>query len=458
MIVYKIDAPSEKQELFLKDKHAHVGYGGARGGGKSWAIRTKAKLLALRWSGIRILIVRRTYKELERNHIDILRKELLPIAKYNKSERKFTFINGSILEFAYCEKDGDLGRLQGAEYNVIFFDEATQLSEKQLKEICACLRGADDFPKRAYYTCNPGGQGHSYIKRIFIDRRYEDNENPEDYSFIQARVRDNKVLMEKDPDYIKRLEALPAKTREAWLDGSWDMFEGQFFEDFVNDPEHYKDRRNTHVIEPFDIPPHWRIYRSYDFGYAKPFSVGWWAVDNDGRLYRILELYGCTKTPNEGVKWDPNEQFKRMREIEQQHPYLAGKKIMGPADPAIWDASRGESIAEMAARHGIFFDKGDNARITGWMQIHYRLQFDDNGIPMMYIFSNCKAFIRTMPLMMFSETNPEDIDTELEDHVADEVRYMCMSRPIKPRAKTVKERIYEDPLNQRVTKEHKVYY
>ncbi|MBQ9631531.1 MAG: Terminase-like family protein, partial [Lachnospiraceae bacterium] len=147
-----------------------------------------------------------------------------------------------------------------------------------------------------------------------------------------------------------------------------------------------------------------------------------------------------------------------MREIEQQHPYLAGKKIMGPADPAIWDASRGESIAEMAARHGIFFDKGDNARIAGWMQIHYRLQFDDNGIPMMYIFSNCKAFIRTMPLMMFSETNPEDIDTELEDHVADEVRYMCMSRPIKPRAKTVKERIYEDPLNQRVTKEHKVYY
>lgn len=188
--------------------------------------------------------------------------------------------------------------------------------------------------------------------------------------------------------------------------------------------------------------------RSYDFGYGKPFSVGYWAVDYDGVLYRIMEMYGCTATPNEGVKWSPDEQFRRMAELERSHPWLKGREIVDSvADPAIWDASRGESIAETAMRYGIYFSPGDNQRIPGWMQVHYRMQFDENGYARMYVFDCCKAFIRTIPLMMYSETKPEDLDTDLEDHVADEVRYMCMSRPIKPVVPVKPRIILSDPLD-----------
>lgn len=126
------------------------------------------------------------------------------------------------------------------------------------------------------------------------------------------------------------------------------------FEEFVDDPKHYTDRRWTHVIEPFEIPDGWTICRSYDFGYGKPFSCAWWAVDYDGTIYRIMELYGCTRTPNEGVKWTPDKQFEEIHKTEMQHPWLKGKTIIGVADPAIWDASRGESVADTAARYGVF--------------------------------------------------------------------------------------------------------
>ena len=161
-----------------------------------------------------------------------------------------------------------------------------------------------------------------------------------------------------------------------------------------------------------------------------------------------MELYGCTRTPNEGVKWTPDKQFAKIREIENTHPWLKGKRILGVADPAIWDASRGESISETAAKYHIHFDKGDNRRMAGWMQVHYRLQFDDNGYPMMYIFRNCEGFIRTMPLLMYDEHNPEDLDTSMEDHIADETRYFCMARPIKPKRQTEQKTLLNDPLNQ----------
>ena len=437
--------PNDKQKLFLKATARHIGFGGARGGGKSWAVRTKAKLLSLYYEGIKILIVRRTYPELINNHINTLRKELLNVAKYNDKDKVLKFDNGSTINFTYCAKDNDLDRLQGTEYDVIFLDEATQLSEYQMKTVTACLRGVNDFPKRIYYTMNPGGQGHGYLKRIFIDRRYEEGENPEDYIFIQSLVTDNKALMESQPEYIQQLEALPPKLREAWLYGRWDVFFGQFFEDFVDKPEYYSKRIWTHVIEPFEIPEGWQIYRSFDFGYAKPFSCGWWAVDYDGVVYRILELYGCTKTPNEGVKWTPDQIFSEISRIEEEHRWLKGKKIIGIADPSIWDASRGESVAECATKHRVYFSPGDNERIPGWMQVHYRFAFDENGFPMMYVFNNCKAFIRTMPLLQYSETKPEDLDTTGEDHVADEVRYFLMSRPIKPRPIIKSDEYYKTP-------------
>ena len=436
-----------KQTLFLKDKHRHIAYGGARGGGKSWAVRTKAKLLAFRYPGIKILIVRKTYKELQNNHIEQLTAELAGFAKYNRSDKMFRFPNGSTISFGYCANEGDLGQYQGAEYDVVFIDEAGQLQESWIRKINLCVRGTNGFPKRTYYTLNPGGPGHAYFKRVFVDRNFNPDEDPNDYFFIQAKVEDNKALMDTQPDYLRELENLPPTLRAAWKDGRWDVYEGQFFEDFRDVPEHYKDRRWTHVIEPFEIPDGWTICRSYDFGYGKPFSCAWWAVDYDGTIYRIMELYGCTRTPNEGVKWTPDKQFEEIHKTEMQHPWLKGKSIIGVADPAIWDASRGESVADTAARYGVFFTPGDNERIAGWMQCHYRLQFDEDGYPRMYVFNTCRAFIRTIPLLIYDEHKVEDLDTTMEDHVADEWRYFCMSRPIKPIRAVKEQRIIFDPLD-----------
>ena len=436
-----------KQTLFLKDKHRHIAYGGARGGGKSWAVRTKSKLLAFRYPGIKILIVRKTYKELQNNHIEQLTAELAGFAKYNRSDKMFRFPNGSTISFGYCANEGDLGQYQGAEYDVVFIDEAGQLQESWIRKINLCVRGTNGFAKRTYYTLNPGGPGHAYFKRVFVDRNFNPDEDPNDYFFIQAKVEDNKALMDTQPDYLRELENLPPTLRAAWKDGRWDVYEGQFFEDFRDVPEHYKDRRWTHVIEPFEIPDGWTICRSYDFGYGKPFSCAWWAVDYDGTIYRIMELYGCTRTPNEGVKWTPDKQFEEIHKTEMQHPWLKGKTIIGVADPAIWDASRGESVADTAARYGVFFTPGDNERIAGWMQCHYRLQFDEDGYPRMYVFNTCRAFIRTIPTLIYDEHRAEDLDTKMEDHVADEWRYFCMSRPIKPIRAVKEQRILFDPLD-----------
>ena len=320
---------------------------------------------------------------------------------------------------------------------MLFVDEATQQSEERMDRLRACVRGVNDFPKRVYFTCNPGGEGHAWVKRLFIDRNYREGENPDDYAFIPARATDNEALMRADPGYLARLERLPKKLRDAWLHGSWELYEGQFFEDFrvrpdmglaqsngftESEEELIRAHRFTHVIEPFDLCTGqrrgWSILRSYDFGYGKPFSCAWWAVDYDGVLYRVLELYGSTGEPNEGLRWTPDRQFREIARIEREHPWLRGRHI--------------EGVAETAAKHGLSFVPGDNRRIPGWMQCHYRLQFDEEGWARMYVFSTCSAFIRTVPTLQFSKSSPEDLDTEQEDHAADEWRYACMSRPITP--------------------------
>lgn len=200
-------------------------------------------------------------------------------------------------------------------------------------------RGVNGFPSGCIHpaTPRPGPRLHqASVHRPALQA----GENPEDYVFIPAKVTDNRALLRAQPDYLRQLQALPRRLRDAWLDGKWDVFQGQVFQEFTNDPA-LSGRRFTHVIAPFDIPREWRVYRSYDFGYAKPFSCGWWAVDHDGVIYRILELYGCTGEADVGVRWTPERQFAEIRRIEDTHPWLKGREIQGVADPAIWDTSPG---------------------------------------------------------------------------------------------------------------------
>ena len=453
--------PNPKQLLFLRSKKRHIAFGGARGGGKSWCIRTKAMLLCNRYPGIKILIVRRELVELRNNHIEPLKILLLGIAKWNQNNRQFIFPNGSTISFEYYYSDKDKMKYQGPEYDVIFIDEATQLKEDWIKDIATCCRGVNDFPHRIYYTCNPGGPGHAYIKRLFVDRDFREDENPDDYEFIQCLVTENKALMEASPEYISFLKNLPPKLREMWLYGSWDVTTGMFFEEFRNNPDGYENHQWSHVINPFKPKAHWPIYRSFDWGYAKPFSCGWWTVDEDGTIFRIDELYGVQYSggypiPDTGVKWPPAKVFTEIKKHEDEHPWLRGKNIQGVADSAIWDAETGESIADTAARCQVFFQQSDKERIPGWMQMHYRMMFDENGYARMYIFKNCKNFIRTITTLEYDEHKTEDLDTHGEDHIADETRYFCMMPKIKVREEEVMNLPAwgADPLNQHTRREY----
>ena len=404
--------------------------------------------MCLRYAGIKTLILRKTYQELINNHINEMRGLLHGIAKYNSSEKVFRFENGSTIKFGYCANDGDLDQYQGAEYDVVFIDEAGQFQEMWIRKITASVRGANDLPKRIYYTLNPGGPSHGYFKRLFIDKVYNEGEDPEEYRFIQSKVTDNRALMMMQPDYIKQLQALPYKLRRAWLDGDWNVFEGAFFEEWTDDPAHYQDRRWTHVVDPYEIPPGWTIFRSFDWGYSRPFACQWFAVDYDGNLACILELYGMGREPNEGIKWSATQVFGEIAKTEKTHPWLKGKKIHGVADPSIWaKESTGVSIYDSAVAEGVYFTKADNERIPGWMQVHYRLQFDEEGYPRMQFFSNCRHAIRTLPLMMYDPIKVEDLDTDLEDHLADSTRYACMSRPIVPAKPREPEPLLLDPLS-----------
>ena len=253
----ELEPPNPKQKEFFLAKNRFIAYGGARGGGKSWALRRKILLLAVNYPGIRILLLRRTFPELRENHILPLQRELKGIAVYKDSDKSFRFLTGSRLVLGYCAGDMDVNQYQGQEYDIICMDEATHFTEYQFSTLTACLRGANNFPKRFYLTCNPGGIGHNWVKRLFVDRQYKTGENPEDYTFIPAKVYDNAVLLNNDPGYVQMLQNLPDRIRQAWLDGNWDIFVGQYFSMWD---------KELHVVAPFVLPAYWRRYVSLAFG------------------------------------------------------------------------------------------------------------------------------------------------------------------------------------------------
>lgn len=448
---------TQTQKTFIEASQDEVLFGGAAGGGKSYGQLIDALLYALKYQKSRQLILRRTMPELEHSLI-MVSLSFYPrsACKYKASSRKWEFFNGSIIEFGYLAGDKDMFRYQGAEYDIIRFDELTHFTEQQYIYLLSRIRGVNDYPKQIKSSTNPGGIGHSWVKRRFIDigapgKTISDDEGSTRI-FIPSFVSDNKFLMESDKGYIKRLEKLPGAERKALLYGEWNIFDGQVFTELRNNPNSYKTRLWTHVIEPFDIPREWRRYRTFDFGFSKPFAVSWFAVDNDGRAYNYRELYGCTGEPDVGIKWTAQRIADEIRTIEETED--KGLHITGIADPAIWNSTGSEegSIAEMMQKRGIYFEKGRNERIAGKMQVHYRLTFDEKGIPMLYFFTTCKNMLRTLPELKYDPMRPEDVDTRQEDHLYDALKYFLMSDPISPRITSKPKAKEYNPLQSDIIK------
>lgn len=464
--------PQPQQKKFMERPEFECLYGGAAGGGKSDALVAEA-LRQIHIPHYKGLILRRTYPQLS-ELIDkslLLYKRAVPGAAYNTTTHTWTFPTGAKIVFGSMNRKQDRINYQGKAYDFVGFDELTHFDNDEYTYLYS--RARPNGPGTRVYiraTTNPGGRGHGWVKERFITAappltpisQAVTIKTPDGGAievmrkriFVPATVFDNQKLLDNDPGYIATLGMMPEAEKRALLYGDWDSFSGQVFTEFRNDPEHYADRLHTHVIDPFEIPGHWPIYRSFDWGYAKPFSCGWYAVDNERRIYRIRELYGCTGTPDTGVKWEVGQVAEAIREIEDSDIFLKGKHIHGIADPAIWQVdgkAKGKSIADIFAGYRIWFDKGDHTRIPGKMQCHYRLRFDDRGVPMFYVFNTCKHFIRTIPNLIYSETDPEDVDTTCEDHIYDEWRYMNMQHEIPAEelmpTRNIDHRNIDDPLN-----------
>lgn len=403
-----LGVPQPKQKEFMLAKAKYVAYGGARGGGKSWAVREKAKRLALKWSGIKILIIRQTYTDLKENHILPLRSELpTSLAIYRESEKSFIFCNGSRIRCSYFANESDALQYQGQEYDIIFLEEATQFSEFTFNVLKACLRGANDFPKRMYLTCNPDGIGFLWVKRLFILREFLPDENPDDYIFIQALVDDNRVLVEKNPDYVKQLDSLPEDLRKRWRYGSWDVAEGQYFSEF---------RRDVHVCDPFIIPQGWRRYVSIDYG-LDMLAAYWIAVDNFGRCYVYREF--CKSDLPIG---DASREIRSRCMGEDIYAVLA--------PPDLWNRSQetGKSKAILFSQAGLELTKSNNDREAGWLAIKELLRLGGDGKPKLMIFENCEVLARNLPRLLRDPNRSSDVRGEPHEitHSPDALRYFAI--------------------------------
>lgn len=459
--------PQPKQAAFMARSEYECLYGGAAGGGKSDALLAEA-LRQVHIPHYRAIIFRKTYPQLSEliDRSRAIYSPAFPRARYNQTEHCWTFPSGAKIYFGSMQYTKDRINYQGKRYDFIAFDELTHFTWDEYSYMFS--RNRPSGPGTRVYmraSTNPGGIGHGWVKDRFITVAppltpvVDAYEVPDPSGnliqlsrrriFVPSTVFDNQALLRNDPNYLANLAMLPEAERNALLYGSWDSFDGQVFREWRNDPQHYDDQRWTHVIDPFPIPRHWRIYRGFDFGYAKPFAVGWFAVDEDGRIYHIKEYYGCNGTPNTGVKLNPIEIAAGIRQMEAEDPMLKGKQIAGIADPSIFDESRGESVARMMQRppNFIYWQGGDNTRLAGKMQFHYRLTFDSDGLPMFQVFNTCKHFIRTIPTLVYDESKVEDINTDQEDHIYDMCRYVMMEHPLSPRPNVDMRKLGDDPLD-----------
>jgi hypothetical protein len=439
-----------KQSAAFHTSATELLYGGAAGGGKSYLKRTSAIRWCVEVPGVQVYLFRRTLTDLRDNHLrgpTNFHVMLDPYVqsghvKYRAVENEFSFWNGSVLHLCYCDTESDVEKYRGAEIHVLLMDELTHFTEYQYRFLRSRVRLAGLRVPAQYAgrlprieaASNPGSIGHAWVKRTFVTPRpameiwrASSEEGGMLRQFIPARLADNEYLTKDDPAYADRLRGLGADALvRAMLEGDWDIVAGQAFE---------KLRREVHGVEPFDPPEDWQIFGSLDWGSTRPYSFGLWCVSNgnalpDGRTFRrgaiirYNELYGWTKKPNEGTREEVEEVALRIRVkyAPRRISYIA-------ADPSIWKVDGGPSHAERMLAKGVVLRKSDNARPQGYLEVRQRIAGDEEG-PMLFVTSNCHdGFWRTMPDLVIDEDHPEDVDTDQEDHVYDDVRYACMSRP-----------------------------
>ena len=419
---------SGPQTQFLAASEREVFYGGARGGGKSYAMLVDPLRYCSK-ANHRALLIRRTMPELR----DLIQKSQLlyskafPGAKWREQEKEWRFPSGAKIEFGYAENMTDVLRYQGQSYTWIGIDELPQYHSPDIYNFLrSSLRSVDpEIPVYMRATGNPGNVGSQWVREMFVDpaepnTKFDvgiDTPNGKKYisrRFIPAKLQDNPYLMQTD-DYYIMLASLPEAQRKQFLDGDWDAYEDSAFPEFS---------KTTHVVEPFDIPKSWYKFRAADWGYSSPACVLWFAVDYDNNLWIYRELYTKKVTA---------DQFARQVLTLENREYIH----YGVLDVSTW-AKRGDvgpSIAETMIQNGCRWrpsDRSPKSRINGKLEIHKRLKVNDNE-PGIRIFSNCRNLIRTLSTLPTDDKNPEDVDTHAEDHAYDALRYGCMSRPTHPK-------------------------
>lgn len=358
---------------------------------------------------------------------------------------RWKFPSGAMLRLGHMQHEQDKFNYHGGEYQRIGLDELTEFLRSQYMYLFSRQRSARDPRLRSQMisTTNPGGIGHVWVKERFLDvatpgRPYIDPSTGLSRVFIPGLVQDNLYLMKNDPGYVSRLAAMDEIDRQRYLYGNWDIFSGQYFPELS---------RAVHGCEPFEVPPEWERFMVLDWGYGKPFSIGWYAIDYDGIMYRYREWYGCKEGERDvGLKMIAGDVAEGILQLEGEENIR--RRI---ADPSIFhrlakprsNEARGPSILSDFQAAGINFLKADNNRELGWQQVHKRLALDDDidtdtgevlsETPRFQVFHTCHAFWRTIPELYEDNRNVEDVDTDQEDHVADEFRYACMWRPIRPK-------------------------